>query len=122
MRNGHTAHVISLISQIWVTPQDSLLPKYLEDITGKLDAFEKFLGDKQFFAGDKVTFVDFPMYELLDQHRVLKDGCLKDHPKLAAFMDRFEVRTSTLWHGVDACTSTLRRCVEALYEYAMLSW
>ena len=38
------------------------------------------------------------MYELLDQHRVLKADCLDACPKLRAFMDRFEVCEDIIWH------------------------
>ena len=34
--------------------QDELLPGYMEELPKKLDAFEKFLGDKKFFAGEEV--------------------------------------------------------------------
>ena len=40
----------------------------------------------------QVTFVDFVMYELLDQHRILEPTILEDSPKLKAFLDRIEVR------------------------------
>ena len=33
---------------------------------------------------------DFPMYELLDQHRLMIPGVLDPYPKLKAFMDAFE--------------------------------
>lgn len=52
--------------------------------------FEKFLGDKSWFAhGEEVTACDFPMYELLDQHLLMKPGCLDEFPKLTAFHKRF---------------------------------
>ena len=56
----------------------------------KLDSFEAFLGDRQFFAGDSPTFPDFHMYELLDQHRMLAPEQIKAHKKLDAFLHRFE--------------------------------
>ena len=67
------------------------MPTYLESLPEKLAAFEKFLGDRSFFAGSELTFPDFHMYELLDQHRELKADCLESFPKLSAFMKRFEV-------------------------------
>ena len=38
----------------------------------------------------QVTVADFPMYELLDQHRLMIPGVLGAYPKLTAFMDAFE--------------------------------
>ena len=38
----------------------------------------------------KVTVADFPMYELLDQHRLMIPGVLDAYPKLKAFMGAFE--------------------------------
>ena len=38
----------------------------------------------------QVTVADFPMYELLDQHRLMIPGVLDPYPKLKAFMDAFE--------------------------------
>lgn len=38
----------------------------------------------------QVTVADFPMYELLDQHRLMIPGVLDAYPKLTAFMNAFE--------------------------------
>ena len=48
------------------------------------------MGDRQFFAGEFLTFPDFVMYELLDQHRMLAPDQIKAHKKLDTFVDRFE--------------------------------
>ena len=42
----------------------------------------------------QITVCDFPMYELLDQHRLMKEDSLKEYPKLLAFLDRFEALPS----------------------------
>ena len=42
------------------------------------------------YAGDTLTFVDFVMYELVDQHKCLVPACLKKYPNLEAFQTRFE--------------------------------
>jgi len=56
----------------------------------KLQRFSKFLGANPFFAGQNVTFVDFVMYEYLDQHKLLLTTCLKDFPNLEEFCGRIE--------------------------------
>lgn len=38
----------------------------------------------------QVTVCDFPMYELLDQHKIMKPGILDAYPKLSEFVARFE--------------------------------
>ena len=56
----------------------------------KKHAFEKFLGERQYFCGATPTFPDFHMYELLVQHRMLAPDQINSHTKMAAFIDRFE--------------------------------
>lgn len=40
----------------------------------------------------QITFVDFIMYELLDQHRMFQPSCLDDFKNLKDLLDQFEVR------------------------------
>ncbi|XP_076859928.1 glutathione S-transferase Mu 3-like [Brachyhypopomus gauderio] len=63
---------------------------YLEALPGVLKQFSDFLGDRKWFAGDKITFPDFIMYELLDQHRMFEPKCLDDFKNIRDFLDRFE--------------------------------
>ncbi|XP_076598267.1 glutathione S-transferase Mu 3-like [Chaetodon auriga] len=69
---------------------DKLKPGYLETLPTTLRQFSNFLGDRKWFAGDKITFVDFIMYELLDQHRMFHPTCLDDFKNLKDLLDRFE--------------------------------
>merc|ERR1712045_242500 len=69
---------------------DQMKGPYLEALPEKLDAFQNFLGSKPWFAGDALTFVDFIMYELLDQHRELDKTLCAKYTKLMEFLDRFE--------------------------------
>lgn len=48
------------------------------------------------FSMWQITFVDFIMYELLDQHRMFHPTCLDDFKNLKDLLDRFEVRGKTL--------------------------
>ncbi|KAK2898589.1 hypothetical protein Q8A67_010007 [Cirrhinus molitorella] len=63
---------------------------YNEKLSGTLKQFSDFLGDRKWFAGGKITFVDFIMYELLDLHRMLHAECLDDYRNLRSFLDHFE--------------------------------
>jgi len=69
---------------------DQMKTGYLEALPEKLDSFQNFLGARPWFAGDSLTFVDFVMYELLDQHRELDKALCAKYAKLMEFLDRFE--------------------------------
>lgn len=63
---------------------------YKASIKSILNRFNKFLGDRAYFAADKLTYVDFIMYELFDQHRIFDASLLEEFGKITAFMKRFE--------------------------------
>ncbi|XP_028398305.1 glutathione S-transferase Mu 3-like [Dendronephthya gigantea] len=69
---------------------DKRVDNYKETVGAKLALFEKYLGDKPFFAGDKLTFPDFLMYEMIDQHKIFDKTLLEPFKKLLAFADRIE--------------------------------
>ncbi|KAM9475312.1 glutathione S-transferase Mu 4-like [Clarias gariepinus] len=69
---------------------ESKKQSYLEALPGILKQFSDFLGERKWFAGDKITFVDFIMYELLDQHRMFEPKCLDNFKNLRDLLDRFE--------------------------------
>ncbi|XP_071181481.1 glutathione S-transferase Mu 4-like [Mytilus edulis] len=69
---------------------EKLKEDYFKNLQPMLAKFEEFLADKNFFTGANVTVCDFPMYELLDQHKIMKPGILDSYPKLSAFVARFE--------------------------------
>lgn len=63
---------------------------YIDDLPNKLQQFSDFLGERKWFAGDNITFVDFIMYELLDQHRMFHPTCLDNFANLKKLMENFE--------------------------------
>ncbi|XP_077883084.1 glutathione S-transferase Mu 2 isoform X1 [Ictidomys tridecemlineatus] len=65
-------------------------PEYLETLPEKMKLYSQFLGKHPWFAGDKITFVDFLVYDVLDQHRLFEPKCLDAFPNLKDFMSRFE--------------------------------
>lgn len=100
--------------------QEKLKLGYLEQLPGKLRLFSTFLGDRKWFAGEKVrpppprggtqrcprvltgfvslppppsqlTFVDFLMFDVLDQNCIFAPRCLEPYSNLRAFMERFGV-------------------------------
>ncbi|XP_069862332.1 glutathione S-transferase Mu 2 [Dipodomys merriami] len=69
---------------------EKLKPEFLEGLPDKMKLFSQFLGKRPWFAGDKITFVDFLAYDILDQHRMFEPKCLDAFPNLKDFMSRFE--------------------------------
>lgn len=69
---------------------EKLKPGYLEQLPAKLQMFSHFLGNRQWFAGDKITFIDFLAYDILDVHRMFEPKCLDQFANLKDFLDRFE--------------------------------
>ncbi|XP_066940433.1 glutathione S-transferase Mu 4-like [Macrobrachium rosenbergii] len=69
---------------------DSQKETYLEALPTTMKLFSTFLGERPWYAGDNITFVDFIMYELIDQHLQLEPNLLKDFKNLEDFQKRFE--------------------------------
>ncbi|XP_076976104.1 glutathione S-transferase Mu 1-like [Tamandua tetradactyla] len=69
---------------------EKLKPEYLEGLPDKMRLYSAFLGKRPWFAGDKITFVDFLAYDVLEQHRVFEHKCLDAFPNLKDFLARFE--------------------------------
>ncbi|XP_010587854.2 glutathione S-transferase Mu 1 isoform X3 [Loxodonta africana] len=69
---------------------EKLKPQYLEGLPDKMRLFSEFLGKRPWFAGDKITFVDFLAYDILDLNRIFEPKCLDAFPNLKDFIARFE--------------------------------
>ncbi|XP_078248896.1 glutathione S-transferase Mu 1-like isoform X3 [Pogona vitticeps] len=69
---------------------EKLKPEYLEELPGKLKLFSQFLGDRKWFAGNKITYVDFLAYDVLDQQRMFEPKCFNQYKNLQDFFDHFE--------------------------------
>uniref|UniRef100_A0A672UXA4 Glutathione S-transferase n=1 Tax=Strigops habroptila TaxID=2489341 RepID=A0A672UXA4_STRHB len=106
---------MSLVMVCYNPDFEKLKPGYLEQLPGKLKLFSNFLGDRKWFVGEKVplgprrvamgagggglsslcphcpqlTFVDFLMFDVLDQNRIFEPKCLEPFKNLKDFMDRF---------------------------------
>ncbi|XP_052036874.1 glutathione S-transferase-like [Apodemus sylvaticus] len=72
-------------------PNEKWKPEYLEGLPEKMKLCSEFLGKRPWFAGNKVTCVDFLVYDVLDQHHIFEPKCLDAFPNLKDFMARFEV-------------------------------
>uniref|UniRef100_A0A287DCA4 Glutathione S-transferase n=1 Tax=Ictidomys tridecemlineatus TaxID=43179 RepID=A0A287DCA4_ICTTR len=85
---------MQLVRLCYNSDHEKMKPQYLEQLPGQLKLFSLFLGKYSWFAGEKLTFVDFLTYDVLDQNRMFEPKCLDEFPNLKAFMCRFEVMLS----------------------------
>ncbi|XP_008702248.2 glutathione S-transferase Mu 1 isoform X2 [Ursus maritimus] len=69
---------------------EKLRPGYLEGLPDKLKLYSQFLGKRPWFAGEKLTYVDFLVYDILDLHRIFEPKSLEAFPNLKEFMARVE--------------------------------
>ncbi|KAK7805564.1 hypothetical protein U0070_025889 [Myodes glareolus] len=81
---------MQLVRLCYNSDHENLKPQYLEQLPAQLKQFSLFLGKFSWFAGEKLTFVDFLTYDVLDQNRMFEPKCLDEFPNLKAFMCRFE--------------------------------
>uniref|UniRef100_A0A8C0YYG5 Glutathione S-transferase n=1 Tax=Canis lupus familiaris TaxID=9615 RepID=A0A8C0YYG5_CANLF len=69
---------------------EKLKPEYVKAIPNKMKLYSQFLGKRPWFAGEKLTYVDFLVYDILDLHRIFEPTSLDAFPNLKEFMARFE--------------------------------
>nr|XP_023403304.1 glutathione S-transferase Mu 1-like [Loxodonta africana] len=65
---------------------EKLKPQYLEGLPDKMKLFSQFLGQRPWFAGDKITFLGISAYDVLDWNRIFEPKCLDAFPNLKDFM------------------------------------
>jgi len=68
----------------------TLKANYLKTMPDALDKISKFLGDRQFFAGAKLTYVDFLAYELIDKWMLFEKSIVSNYSNLVSFHARIE--------------------------------
>ncbi|XP_053248799.1 glutathione S-transferase Mu 1-like isoform X3 [Podarcis raffonei] len=91
MLENHIMDLRMAFAKVCYSPDfEKLKPEYLEQIPGKLKLLSQFLGDKKWFAGKKITYVDFLAYDILDQHRMFEPKYFDEFPNLKDFLSRFE--------------------------------
>ena len=70
---------------------DNLKPGYVAGLGATLKKFSDFLGDRQFFSADYLTYPDFHMYEMLYSHLQLAPGEVIKFSNLVGFIKHLEV-------------------------------
>lgn len=68
---------------------DELKDDYIKAVPLQLSQFSKYLKDYKWLAGENISFVDFILYEMLDQHLILIPDCLDSFPNLKTYCERF---------------------------------
>jgi glutathione S-transferase len=75
---------------------DAQKETYIKGIPAKLEPLEKVLaknnGGTGFFVGSKASFVDYTIFDLLDNLLILSPHCLDTHAHLKAFHGRMAAR------------------------------
>ncbi|XP_049621768.1 glutathione S-transferase Mu 2-like [Suncus etruscus] len=91
MLENQTMDTRMQLAHICYSPDfEKLKPAYLEGLPEKMKQYSQYLGKRPWFAGDKLTYVDFLAYDVLDQNRLFVPTCLDAFPNLKDFMARFE--------------------------------
>ncbi|NXN92378.1 GSTM2 transferase, partial [Rhinopomastus cyanomelas] len=91
MMENHIVDLRMRFAYICYSPDfEKLKQEFLQQLPGKLRELSRFLGSRKWFVGDKLTFVDFLAYDLLDQFRMFTPQCPELQGNLAQFLQRFE--------------------------------
>ena len=61
-----------------------------ENVVPQLELLDPFLGTNEWFAGSKLTYVDFLAYEVLDWFRLFSPESVNKYENLSNFLNRFE--------------------------------
>lgn len=69
---------------------ESLKSGFIKQAADKLKQADKFLGTGPWFAGERLTFVDFYWWELLDLLNAMDSSLLSDFSNLSSFHKRFQ--------------------------------
>jgi len=74
-----------LIYQEYETGKDA----YIKDLPNHLSKFDAFMAKNKsgFLVGDKISYADYNLFDLLLNHLVLCPTCLDTFPKLKGFME-----------------------------------
>jgi glutathione S-transferase len=82
------------LAGMFKTPAETV-EKYWKDLPQTLSLFEKLHGqsaapDAGWFIGNKVSFADVILFDILDEHVAARPELLVDYPGLAGFVARFK--------------------------------
>ena len=64
--------------------------EFIKTLPDQLKPISKFLGERRWFTGDKLNYVDIFAYETFDLMRLFSPGTLEQFNNLSQFITRFE--------------------------------
>lgn len=64
---------------------------FLESFPAELERLSRCLGERTWLMGSRLTYVDFMLYEALDQYALFREGCLDTLPNLKEYAKRFRM-------------------------------
>ena len=64
--------------------------EFIKTLPDQFKPISKFLGERRWFTGDKLNYVDLLAYEKFDMMRLFSPGTLEQFSNLSQFMTRFE--------------------------------
>ncbi|KAH9363368.1 hypothetical protein HPB48_006474 [Haemaphysalis longicornis] len=80
----------SLIMAVISPDFDEARRKYEENLENLLRPWDEQLQEKTWVIGDRLTYVDFLLYEALDWNHELSTDAFEGFPALTAYLERFE--------------------------------
>nr|CAH0103004.1 unnamed protein product [Daphnia galeata] len=95
---------------------EKMKPEYVKNAPVKLKEISAFLGSHPYFAGQNITYIDFLIYELMDQNSQLIPGLLDEFPNLKEFHARIG--------GLEKVASYLSsdKCIKYPFNGPMAQW
>ena len=69
---------------------DQLKPEFVRSIADRLQPWSAVLGENKYLAGDRLTYVDFLLYDVLDIYRIFEATALTAFPNLVEYVERIE--------------------------------
>ncbi|XP_030041891.1 glutathione S-transferase P 1 [Microcaecilia unicolor] len=70
--------------------------KYIEELSNHLGPFERLLSQNSkgsgFIAGNKISYADYSLLDVLQNHQHLASDCLKSFPFLSAYVEKMTSR------------------------------
>lgn len=66
------------------------LPDFKKTLADRLKTFSDYLGTRTWFTGDKISFIDFKLYEIFRIMNKLDPGCADKVDNIKKFGERFE--------------------------------
>lgn len=80
----------SIIRLVYNENYEKLLPDFVKGVPDQLKLLEAFLGDRKFFAGEHLTYVDFMAFEIVEYYKYIVPKVLEGFPNLRKYQERMK--------------------------------